>query len=47
MIHVHNAISLARDMQKRSFMGVPQAIILTLKSRLFFKCEIATTKTQL
>jgi len=47
MIHVHNAISLARDMQKMSFMGVPQAIILTLKLGLFLKCEITTTKTQL
>jgi hypothetical protein len=39
MIHVHNAISLAKDMQRMNFVGVPQAIILILKLRLFLNVK--------
>ncbi len=31
IICIHNAISLARDVQKMSYVGGPQTIILTLK----------------
>jgi hypothetical protein len=47
IIHTYNAISLARDMQKMSYVGGVQTILSTPTLKLPPKFEIDATRTQL
>jgi hypothetical protein len=47
IIHIHNAISLAKDKQKMSYLEVLPTIVLILQLKKLPKCKQATTKIQL